>query len=224
MMRQAEAAARIGLEHFVLDAGWYGGCPGGDFETGVGNWEVIDRAKFPNGLEPLAEFVRGKGMGFGLWFEPERAHRDSAWARGHPDWFREHRHSAAGSPAYLHIDFGVAGGARGRHGPHQRRHRPAGPELGQVGLQHRPPALPGPGRPGRQGPDAPHAGTLRGARRADAGAPGRHHRGVRLRRAAHRPGHAAAGAHGLDLGPLAPERRSAASCSAAPDGRCRATC
>ncbi len=113
MMRQAEAAARIGLEHFVLDAGWYGGCPGGDFEAGVGNWEVIDRNKFPNGLEPLAEFVRARGMGFGLWFEPERAHRDSAWAREHPDWFREHRHGAAGSPAYLHIDFGVEAARRG---------------------------------------------------------------------------------------------------------------
>jgi alpha-galactosidase len=113
MMVEAEAAARIGLEHFVLDAGWYGGCPRGDFEAGVGNWEVIDRAKFPNGLGPLARFVNEKGMGFGLWFEPERAHRDSAWAREHPDWFREHRHDAAGNPAYLHIDFGKEAARQG---------------------------------------------------------------------------------------------------------------
>jgi len=105
-MRQAEAAARIGLECFVMDAGWYGGCPSGDFEPGVGNWEIIDKAKFPNGIEPVAEIVRSKGMQFGLWFEPERAHRDSHWAREHPEWFRPHRAGAAGRPAFLHIDFG----------------------------------------------------------------------------------------------------------------------
>lgn len=96
MLAQADAAAEAGAECFVLDAGWYGGCREGDFQSGVGNWEVIDTDKFPDGIRPLADYVREKGMKFGIWFEPERAHRDSHWAREHPDWFwdvgREYLH------------------------------------------------------------------------------------------------------------------------------------
>jgi len=82
-----DRAADVGLEYFVLDAGWFPGCgPGQLFSTGVGNWERVDLEKFPDGLEPLAEHVHGRGLKFGLWFEPERAHRDSDLARLHPDW------------------------------------------------------------------------------------------------------------------------------------------
>jgi alpha-galactosidase len=78
----------LGIEYFVLDAGWYAGCgPGGEFSRGVGNWLRIDEKKFPSGIESLAEYVRSKGMKFGMWFEVERAHRESDIVREHPDWF-----------------------------------------------------------------------------------------------------------------------------------------
>ncbi len=101
LMAQADAAAELGMEYFVVDAGWYAGCPGGDFQPGVGNWEVVDADKFPRGLEPVARYVSDRGMGFGLWFEPERAHRGSHWAAEHPDWFWD----AGGD--YLHINLGL---------------------------------------------------------------------------------------------------------------------
>jgi alpha-galactosidase len=69
MKAQAVRAAQLGVEVFVVDAAWFPG----DFPHGVGNWDQVDRAKFPDGLEPLADYVRSLGMDFGLWFEVERA-------------------------------------------------------------------------------------------------------------------------------------------------------
>ena len=81
MLATAQAAANLGLEYFVIDAGWFEG----GFPDGVGNW-TIDKAKFPNGLGPISDFVRGHGMKFGLWFEPERVAAGTRIAREHPQW------------------------------------------------------------------------------------------------------------------------------------------
>jgi alpha-galactosidase len=101
MKAQFRKAADLGIEYAVLDAGWYGGCEEGNFQTGVGNWEVTDTDKFPDGLEPLAAYAEDQGLKFGIWFEVERAHRNSAWAQAHPDWFID----TGGD--YLHINLSV---------------------------------------------------------------------------------------------------------------------
>jgi alpha-galactosidase len=75
MMEEAAVAASMGVELFVLDAGWYlGAGRGADFDSGLGTWEV-DPARFPDGLVPLREYVHALGMQFGLWVEPERVDR-----------------------------------------------------------------------------------------------------------------------------------------------------
>jgi alpha-galactosidase len=85
--RLADAAASIGQEYFLLDAGWYTGADGPEgFSGGVGNWEKVDRRKFPSGLKPFADYVRSKGLKFGLWFEPERVAKGTLLAKDHPDW------------------------------------------------------------------------------------------------------------------------------------------
>ena len=82
LMREAAAAAALGIERFVLDDGWMAGR---DHErAGLGDW-TADPRKYPNGLGPLARHVAGLGMQFGLWVEPEMANPDSAALRGHPD-------------------------------------------------------------------------------------------------------------------------------------------
>lgn len=78
-----EACAKAGLEYFCVDAGWFKG----DFRTGIGNWDVVDENKFPDGIKPFADFVQATGMKYGLWFEPEWAHKDSKLYRDRPDWF-----------------------------------------------------------------------------------------------------------------------------------------
>jgi len=82
-MRLAELAARLGIECFVMDDGWFGAR--NDSRAGLGDW-TVNREKFPRGLGPLIERVNGLGMRFGLWVEPEMVNPDSDLCRAHPDW------------------------------------------------------------------------------------------------------------------------------------------
>ena len=79
----AEKAARIGVERFVMDDGWFGAR--NTDHAGLGDWTVNPK-KFPNGLKPLIDKVHALGMDFGLWVEPEMVNPDSDLYRKHPDW------------------------------------------------------------------------------------------------------------------------------------------
>jgi len=83
LMAQADAAAELGVERFVLDDGWFGRRDAGN--ASLGDWRV-DRRKYPQGLRPLVERVRARGMEFGIWFEPEMVNPESDLYRAHPDW------------------------------------------------------------------------------------------------------------------------------------------
>ena len=52
---------------------------------GLGDWQV-DEAVWPGGLHRLADYVRDRGLEFGLWIEPEMVNPDSDLYRAHPDW------------------------------------------------------------------------------------------------------------------------------------------
>ena len=78
-----DAAASIGVERFVLDDGWFVGRYSD--RAALGDW-IPDPDKYPQGLAPLIERVRQRGMEFGLWVEPEMINPDSALFRQHPDW------------------------------------------------------------------------------------------------------------------------------------------
>ncbi len=79
----AEAASELGIELMVLDDGWFG--RRNDDTSSLGDW-IVNREKLPGGLEGLARRVRGCGLSFGLWFEPEMVSVDSELYRSHPDW------------------------------------------------------------------------------------------------------------------------------------------
>jgi len=92
-----DRAAEMGQEIFLVDAGWYKGTPSRPYGDMAATWEAIsgslgnweqgeDPARFPSGLRWLAEYVRTRGMHFGLWFEPERCGPQSLLAREHSDW------------------------------------------------------------------------------------------------------------------------------------------
>ena len=77
-------------EVFWLDAGWYTGSGGPNYEgrnwyNQVGNWSV-DSDRFPNGLKPIADAAHKVGTKFMVWFEPERVYKGSALANEHPEW------------------------------------------------------------------------------------------------------------------------------------------
>lgn len=83
LKRLADAAAVVGVERFVLDDGWFGRRD--DDTSSLGDW-TPDPTKWPGGLMPIAEHVRGLGMEFGLWVEPEMVNPESELYRAHPDW------------------------------------------------------------------------------------------------------------------------------------------
>ena len=79
----AEKAAKIGVELFVMDDGWFGAR--NNDHAGLGDW-YVNPQKFPHGLKPLIDYVNSLGMKFGLWFEPEMVNPNSDLYRAHPDW------------------------------------------------------------------------------------------------------------------------------------------
>ena len=90
----ADVAARLGVERFVLDDGWFGNRR--DDTAGLGDWHVAVDV-WPDGLQPLIAHVRALGMEFGLWVEPEMVNPDSDLFRAHPDWVL----SGSGAPGRL---------------------------------------------------------------------------------------------------------------------------
>ncbi|MCC2594449.1 alpha-galactosidase [Tessaracoccus sp. OS52] len=79
----AERAARLGVERYVVDDGWFGARR--DDSAGLGDW-VVAADVWPDGLHPLVDRVKDLGMQFGLWFEPEMVNLGSDVARAHPEW------------------------------------------------------------------------------------------------------------------------------------------
>lgn len=76
-------------EVFWLDAGWYKKAAdwrdGYNWANAVGNWKV-DTNRFPAGLGEIADVAHEVGCKFMVWFEPERAIKDSDWAYEHPEY------------------------------------------------------------------------------------------------------------------------------------------
>jgi alpha-galactosidase len=93
IMELADAAASCGIEEFVIDDGW---------QSGFGDWG-INKRKFPNGLKPVFDYIKSKGMKPGLWLSMGAASRNSKVYKEHPDWFVKDRN---GKDVNLHIDRG----------------------------------------------------------------------------------------------------------------------
>jgi len=83
LMDLANRAKHLGCELFVLDDGWFGAR--NSDKAGLGDY-AVNKKKLPLGLEGLSKHIRGKGLQFGLWFEPESVNPDSDLYRAHPDW------------------------------------------------------------------------------------------------------------------------------------------
>ncbi len=79
----AKEAAKLGIELFVLDDGWFGNR--NNDNCALGDW-FVNLKKLPGDLKSLADNINKMGMMFGLWFEPEMINEDSDLYRAHPDW------------------------------------------------------------------------------------------------------------------------------------------
>jgi alpha-galactosidase len=76
LRRNADVAASIGAELFLVDLGW---------ARSIGDW-YEDPNKFPSGLAALSAYVHSLGMKFGLHFAFAEANLNSPVLQANPDW------------------------------------------------------------------------------------------------------------------------------------------
>jgi alpha-galactosidase len=82
-----EKAAQLGFEVCTLDAGWFGPSDAGTFwEHYRGDWHIVNQARFPNGIRPLADLTHARGMKFGIWCEIEALGPKAQLAKDHPEY------------------------------------------------------------------------------------------------------------------------------------------
>lgn len=82
---QAEKAAELGVEYFVIDAGWFG--EGAAWWPARGDWEENQTFGFRGRMAEAARKIRDMGIKFGFWLEPECASQDSKIVQSHPEYF-----------------------------------------------------------------------------------------------------------------------------------------
>lgn len=90
MLREIEAAARLGVEVVQIDDGWQRGASGnsivsggvwtGFWERDEGFWEPHPQ-RFPNGLHPIAAAGERYGVKIGLWYAPDSSGDFQNWRR-----------------------------------------------------------------------------------------------------------------------------------------------
>jgi alpha-galactosidase len=87
-----DGAKELGVDLFLLDDGWFGNkYPRDNDRAGLGDWEV-NRAKLPHGLGYLAQQAKSRGIGFGIWIEPEMVNPKSELFERHPEWAIQQPH------------------------------------------------------------------------------------------------------------------------------------
>ena len=98
ILTAVDLAGAIGCETFVLDAWWW------EFS---GNW-VPAHDRFPQGLAPIVERAKKRGMTFGLYAEIEGGRgrwEESPVIKAHPDWLWKPNTLALIQPdVYDHVD------------------------------------------------------------------------------------------------------------------------
>ena len=84
LLRLTKEAKNVGIELFVMDDGWFG--ERNDDSHSLGDWDIVNAKKLPGGLKGLADKIKGLGLDFGIWVEPEMVNEQSVLYRKHPEW------------------------------------------------------------------------------------------------------------------------------------------
>lgn len=97
-----DAAAALGCEYFVIDAGWY---TDENWWYKVGEWEPSE-ARFPGGLKKLTNYIHAKGMIPGLWLEIEAMGNQCPLSGTVDDsWFLQRHGKRSMDRSRYHLDF-----------------------------------------------------------------------------------------------------------------------
>ena len=117
VLTQIEKAAALGVEYFVIDAGWFG--EGEMWGDSRGDWEENLTFGFRGRMTEIAEAVRRAGMGFGFWLEPETAAHGAKAPVAHPEYYIKSArayHLDFANPAALEYIFRITCGLIERYG------------------------------------------------------------------------------------------------------------
>lgn len=101
LIRQAELAAELGLEYYLIDAGWFG--KGASWSLSVGDWEENQTGALYGKMNEVADKIRSLGMKFGLWVEPERAVPTAENVKNYPQYYIK---GGTEEEPYYFLDFG----------------------------------------------------------------------------------------------------------------------
>ena len=83
--KQIGIASRLGVEYFVIDAGWFG--KGDNWWDSRGDWSENLTGGLCGRMIDISNEVREQNMKFGLWFEIESASPNSEIVKKHPEFF-----------------------------------------------------------------------------------------------------------------------------------------
>lgn len=85
---QAVRAMELGMDVFIVDAGWYG--PSNeDWAKAAGDWREKTNGGFYGRMKQFSDYIISLGMRFGLWIEPERICSGVPALDEHPEYFIE---------------------------------------------------------------------------------------------------------------------------------------
>jgi alpha-galactosidase len=76
IMKEIEVAHKMGVEVYVIDAGWF---------NQTGDWRV-NTSFFPDTLREVSRKLREYNMKLGLWFSPTQASENSSILKEHPEY------------------------------------------------------------------------------------------------------------------------------------------
>lgn len=87
IIQMMEDSAKLGIELYVMDDGWFGNGAEARVRTnaGLGDWQ-FNQDRFPNGLDKIMQKSKELGIEFGIWFEPEMVNEKSKLYQQHPEW------------------------------------------------------------------------------------------------------------------------------------------
>ncbi len=83
MLREMDIAAEMGVEAFMVDAGWYGN-NFAEWPDNRGDWN--EGTWLPGGIAGLRNYAHKKKLLFGLWHEAEAITNKSSTYKAHPEW------------------------------------------------------------------------------------------------------------------------------------------
>lgn len=86
LRNQAVKAKDLGMDVFIVDAGWYGPS-NDDWAMAAGDWREKTNGGFYGEMKQFSDYIISLDMQFGLWIEPERICMGTPVLENHPEYF-----------------------------------------------------------------------------------------------------------------------------------------